>query len=307
MPELPEVEVTRRGLAPHARRPHDQRRGGARAAAALAGAARRARARRPHRARDPPARQVPAGRLRRRSPDPAPRHVGQPARAAAGHAGAASTTTSTSCSATACCGCATRAASARCCGPPGDAEAHPLLAHLGVEPLSRALDASAAARAHARAPHGDQAVPDGRPAHRRRRQHLREREPVPRRHQPAQAGAADSSLEQCAASWRRRSRTRCARRSAPAARRCATSSAPTARAGYFQQRYWVYDRAGTEVPALRRADPRASCRGSARPTSALPARSSFDFSLQLSSPPPDGRTSTRRRRASRSRAPASPR
>ena len=32
----------------------------------------------------------------------------------------------------------------------GDVDAHPLLAHLGIEPLSRALDAGAAARAHAR-------------------------------------------------------------------------------------------------------------------------------------------------------------
>ena len=68
-------------------------------------------------------------------------------------------------------------------------EAHPLLVHLGIEPLSRALDAArlhALTRAH-RVPH--QAFPDGRPAHRRRRQHLCIGEPVPRRHPSLHAGA----------------------------------------------------------------------------------------------------------------------
>ena len=70
----------------------------------------------------------------------------------------------------------------------GDAAAHPLLAHLGVEPLSRSLNSQrlfALTRGHRTAI--KHFLMDGA-AHRRRRQYLRERELVPRRYQSAQAG-----------------------------------------------------------------------------------------------------------------------
>ena len=52
------------------------------------------------------------------------------------------------------------------------------------------------------------------------------------------------TVEQAHEARRARSRTRCARRSRPAARRCAISSARTAAPATSQQRHWVYDRAG---------------------------------------------------------------
>ncbi len=136
-------------------------------------------------------------------------------------------------------------------GPP---EAHPLIRHLGLEPLSAALDGP---RLHAltRAqPRADQAVPDGWPARRRRRQHLRRGKPVSRRHRAAQAGGpavgaklrAPRSGDQAA---------RCARQSAPAAPRCATSSAATACMVASSMRAWVYDRAGQACRKCGGADP----------------------------------------------------
>ena len=141
------------------------------------------------------------------------------------------------------CACAIRAASARCSGRTGPPEAHPLIRHLGVEPLSRGARRPAPARAHARKPRADQAVPDGRPARRRRRQHLRRPKacfsPASRR---ASAPAA------------------CRRKAARASRAAIKQTLRTAiRAGgsslrdfvgsdgvygCFQHRAWVYDRAG---------------------------------------------------------------
>src|SRR5437762_3723233 len=138
---------------------------------------------------DSPARKVSARRLRRRAPDPAPRHVGEPAPAAARHA-------------------CRQARSLR----PAARRPHPAAARsaalrrsvvgLGTRGSASAARASrpraavaraasgAPARAHARAPHADQAVPDGLEADRRRRQHLRQREPVPRRDPSAHAREA---------------------------------------------------------------------------------------------------------------------
>ena len=147
-------------------------------------------------------------------------------------------------SATAFCGCAIRAASARCCGPPGDAEHAPA----ARAPGHRAAVARRSTRARLHAltrgqRTADQAVPDGRAAHRRRRQHLRQREPVPRRHPPAHARrpAVARALRELSAADQADA---AARRSAPAAPACATSSARDGSSGYFQQRHWVYDRDG---------------------------------------------------------------
>ena len=179
----------------------------------------------------------------------------------AGHAGAASTITSTCSSATGFCGCAIRAASARCCGRARDVDAHPLLAHLGIEPLSRALDAGAACTQLTRAHRtGDQAVPDGRPAHRRRRQHLREREPVPRGHRSAHAGRNSfRSRDAQGSSAAIKHTLRAAIRAGGSSLRDFVGA--DGNAGYFQQRYWVYDRAGKPCRRCGSADPQASMQG----------------------------------------------
>ena len=110
----------------------------------------------------------------------------------------------------------------------GDIAAHPLLAHLGVEPLSRALTPArlhALTRGHRTAikhflMDGRRVVGVG---------NIYASESLFRaRHQSAHA-RQEKSPSNKAKSSSRRSRTRCTPRSARAAPRCAISSAPTAR------------------------------------------------------------------------------
>ena len=185
MPELPEVETTRRGVAPHVvgRRVASGRR--VRPATALASSRR--------------SREAPRGRVDRRASTVAAStccsvsargallvHLGMTGSLRVWHERAAArgrTTTSTSCSTTApCCATTTRGVSARCCGCAAPADGHPLLDDLGPEPFdprSTPVICGACTRKPAR---GDQARADGQPPRRRRRQHLRERGAVPRRH-----------------------------------------------------------------------------------------------------------------------------
>ena len=240
MPELPEVEVTRRGLSPHL------------AGQTITGVVVReprlrwpvlrdvARAGRAHRQVHPAPRQIPAGRLRRRAPHPAPGHVGKPAPRPAGNARGQARP------------CRPRSLRARSSGvhDPRRFGAVLDLAPLKEHPLPstrhRAPDARAqpgkAARPVARASHRGQAIPDGRTARRRRRQHLREREPVPRADQSAQAGQprhAGAMQETGRGDQAHPERGDPRRRLEPR-----DFVAVNGQSGYFQNRYWVYGREG---------------------------------------------------------------
>ena len=123
---------------------------------------------------------------------------------------------------------------------PGDAAAHPLLAHLGVEPLSRALDSK---RLHAltRAPHGDQAILMTGAAS-SARQHLRHESLFRARinpRLPARRLSLEKSEKLAAAI---KHTLRAAIRAGGSTLRDFVGA--DGAAGYFQQRYWVYDRAG---------------------------------------------------------------
>ena len=129
MPELPEVETTRRGIEPSVVGTIIERSSCANRACAgacratcrssLQGSASTAIA---------PARQVSAVRSGARHDDPAPGHVGQPARAAGDDARRCRTITSISCSTPACaCASTIRVASAACCGRQTIRCMHPLL------------------------------------------------------------------------------------------------------------------------------------------------------------------------------------
>ena len=274
MPELPEVEVTRRGLAPHlAGRVHLGCRS-ARAAPALAGAEGGALA--------SPA--APCARVQRRGKyllvDCGDGHLilhlgmsGSLRVHPAGHAGgearplrprARRSGSAAARSAPLRRGAVDRAKRSRRIRCSRDS---------GIEPLSqRARRRARLLQADARAPHGDQAVPDGRPAHRRRRQHLREREPVPRRHRSAEAGASALRRRMRRGSPRR-SRTRCARRSS------AGGSTPARfRRRRRQRRLLPATLSGSTTAQASRAGAAArrssaSCRDSARRSSAPLARS----------------------------------
>ena len=158
----------------------------------------RARLGRPRDPRGRPAREVPAARLRHRHADRAPRHVGQPARRASATRRRARTITSTSCVGDV----TLRLRDPRRFGAVlwhrGDPARHP--------PARAPRRRAAVRRVHRRRP----ARRDARAAaaaiklalmdHRRgrgRRQHLRERKPVPRRHPPAHARRAGSRAARC--------------------------------------------------------------------------------------------------------------
>ena len=138
MPELPEVETTRRGIEPWLV--------GRRIDALKVrewrlrwrvprGAAGEARGRAHPRRR--PAREVPAGRNRRRHADPASRHVGKPSHPRRGGSRRSCTTTSISCSTRgAACGSTTRAGSAASCSRPASPRGTSCSRGLAVEPLS---------------------------------------------------------------------------------------------------------------------------------------------------------------------------
>ena len=138
MPELPEVETTRRGVAPHVGRPAHRRGSRLRPAIALAGS------RRPRRARSSAARSTRVDRrskyllfrARRRHAARPPRHDRQPARLPQRAAApAARPRRPRARRRRRRCATTTRAASARCCGSPAPPATHPLLARLGPEPF----------------------------------------------------------------------------------------------------------------------------------------------------------------------------
>ena len=191
MPELPEVETTRRGLVPYVR---------GRRVRALTVYEPRLRwpvAPRPaapgRRATHParrPARQVPAAATRVRHAARAPGHVGQSARRARRHPAPHRTITSTWCSIPGWrCASTIRAASAAFIYASGDPRAHPLLAHLAPEPFAAAFDADYLWRITRASACRHQATAHEQPPGGRRRQHLRERGAVPGAHPPAPAGA----------------------------------------------------------------------------------------------------------------------
>ena len=117
--------------------------------------------------------------------DPAPRHVGQPARGARATPRRASTTISISCSRR---GKALRLNDPRrfgaCCGRRASPARHKLLRDLGPEPFAPRLRRATGCTADARPQGADQERADGQPPGVRRRQHLRQRVAVPRRHPP---------------------------------------------------------------------------------------------------------------------------
>jgi formamidopyrimidine-DNA glycosylase len=137
-------------------------------------------------------------------------------------------------------------------GPP---HGHPLLASLGVEPFSDAFDAALLLSRHARAARGDQAAAAVGHGGGRRGQHLRVREPVPRRASAVHARAPDrrARYERLADAIR----DTLSRRSPPAAARCATSSRARARA-VLPARVLRLRPRRPSVPPLRRAGPHAS-------------------------------------------------
>ncbi len=81
---------------------------------------------------------------------------------------------------------------------PPPAEAHPLLASLGPEPFDAACDAGLPLARDARPHRGDQAGADGQSSHRRRRQYLRQRIAVPGRDPADDPGQSRVEASACA-------------------------------------------------------------------------------------------------------------
>ena len=209
-----------------------------------------------------------------------------------------STTTSISSSASASCACAIRAASARCSGPGAGSDTHPLLVHLGIEPLSRELHAAAAARA-ARGRTASaikQFLMDGRRIvgvgniYANESLFLAGIQPRTPRAPRSRSSAARSS-------------PRAIKHTLRAAIRAGGSSlrdfvGVDGDAGYFQQRYWVYDRAGE--PCRRCGTPIRRILQGQRSTYYCITCQKWPTLLpcaQLLLVPADARTSRRRRRA----------
>ena len=208
MPELPEVETTRRGRSPESK-----------PRAAAPHPARPSRVVYEPRLRWPVARELPrlvAGQ-RMRAIGRRAKYLllgldgggtllvhlgmsGQPARGAAPHRRASRTITSTCCSTPASrCASTTRAASAACCTPRATATSTRCCEDLAPEPLdARHSTATYLWRVTRRRRVVDQDTADEQPPGRRRRQHLRERGAVPRAHPPAARRRARSSGRKCA-------------------------------------------------------------------------------------------------------------
>ena len=144
MPELPEVETTRRGLCAARGRPPGRGHQNLRPAAALAGSAiARKESHRAHRSTRSTGEASTCSSAS--APDTLLIHLGMTGSLRAftrRRRRERRTITSTSCSIPASrCAIAIRGASARCCGSRPPAEAHPLLASLGPEPFDPACDA----------------------------------------------------------------------------------------------------------------------------------------------------------------------
>ncbi|MCK7583391.1 MAG: hypothetical protein MZV65_52870 [Chromatiales bacterium] len=252
MPELPEVETARRGIAPHLRRPQRlHRRRGARAAPALAGAGGAGcnGLRGPAWCGGRAARQVPTDRL----PMPAPLilHLGMSGSLRASSA----PHTAGECARPCRPGARQRPVPAaarpapvrrRCCGPRPTRRAHPLLARASAR--SRSAPASSgelpAPRRHAAGGWRcatllmDSHVVAGR------RQHLRQRGAVPRRHPPAAGAAGRMTRPDCERLAGDDPRHPGTRASAPAARTLRDFQNADGLPGYFQQTLNVYGRSG---------------------------------------------------------------
>ena len=253
MPELPEVETTRRGIEPAVARPRHRARSWS-ASRGCAGACRAS------------CREQAAGQrvreLRRRAKyllfdlergthDPAPGHVGQPARAAGSDRAVRRTITSTSCSTPACaCASTIRGASAACCGRRDDPLQHPLLRSLAPEPLSDEFDGEYLARAaQGRSVAIKQLIMNSQvvvgvgniyASEALFRAGIRPRRAARSAHARRVRRAGEIDQGRC-----------CARRSAPAARRCATTSIREGMPGYFRQKLFVYERTGEPCRVCR--------------------------------------------------------
>ena len=271
MPELPEVEVTRRALAPHVEGRTVHRVLGARTSAALADSGEpRAHARRaPLIALERRGKYLlwrfahgtlishlgMSGVLARAPRDAAAARRARSRRHRLGRRGPRAA--------------ADRPASLRraalasaACRAGG---AHPLLARLGIEPFDPRFDGEAVARRRARPQRHDQAVAARRCNSRRRGQHLRLREPVSRGHPAAHAGdapvapraerlAAERSAR-CSAEAIEVGGSTLRTSSAPTAPRATSCSTPTSMTGR------------PALPALRRRRSAESSRDSAPRTS----------------------------------------
>ena len=253
MPELPEVETTRRGIEPAAARPAHRGTERPRSAPALAGGPRApAAAARAAHPQDRTARQVPAAQAGRGHADPAPRNVRQPARAGADAPRRACTITSTCCSAS---GRVLRFNDPRRFGSLLYTTAPPHRAPAAAAPRPRATRAGIRRGLpvphHPRPARRDQAAAHERATRDRRRQHLCERGAVPRTHRtdsaPPGAHPWQTARAWCAAS------ARCSRL---AIRSGGTTLRDYVGAdgdpGYFRQKLYVYERAGRACRAAAR-------------------------------------------------------
>ena len=106
---------------------------------------------------------------------------------------------------------------------PHSEHVHPLLSKLGPEPFSRGVRCRLPPSSDPQARCRDQTCAHGQSPRRRRREHLRQRSLVPRRNPPDPAGESHCARAPRAARERRFAR-RCPTRSARAAARCATTS-----------------------------------------------------------------------------------
>ena len=244
MPELPEVETTRQGIAPHigdrrvsgviVRQPKLRWPPPTRASCRL------------HRADGGATRQVPPDRLRQRHPDPAPGHVRQPAHTAGGH-------------------------SARPARPRRSAVRRTVPAPARPAPLRRGtvdrhagsrtrLDHTPGARTLVRCVRHrpplhpgasqkdtDQAVADGWDCCGGGWKHLRHREPVPCRHPPGAALQPDRQGAHRSAGGAGQTGTGADHRAGRHHPACFQHE--DGRPGYFQQELLVYGREGQTCPA----------------------------------------------------------
>jgi formamidopyrimidine-DNA glycosylase len=257
MPELPEVETTRRGVAPWIE--------GVRVSAVSSCASRccAGRCRAAWRRELPGRRVLTAGRrakyllFRTEGDRTLMMHLGMSGSLRVLQAAAMPGRTTTSTlrwKPAACCASTTRADSAPSTGSPGDPLQHPLLRELGPEPLGPEFTPEYLAAACRGPQGGDQAADHERPHRRRGRQHLRQRGAVSRRHPPGARRRPDQRGTPRPAGRARSAR--CSRRpSARAARRCGTSPGVRASAAISGR---------SSRPTTARGEPCLRCDGTIR-------------------------------------------
>ena len=246
MPELPEVETTRRGIAPALV-------GAARASSSIVRERRlrwpiaaklEAAVRGQHRSRRRAARQIPAHPLRHRHADPASRHVGKPAPGQARHAAQDRTIIGIIRVDS---GWVLRFHDPRRFGSlhwtETDPALHPLLAEAGARTLERRVRRRLSVPRDPQAQRRHQATHHEFAARRRRGQHLRQRGLVSRANFAAPRGPPPHPPKRPRL-LARPSRRCSARRSRSAARRLRDYVNADGAPGYFRQKLFVYERAG---------------------------------------------------------------